>query len=66
MTETFKEEFDRLEKTVEQSPNCEWSTEENTDWWQSGCGEEWAIPNGTPQDNDMRFCPMCGKKLITK
>ena len=44
---------------------CEWSMEENTDWWQSGCGEEWSFSGHYgPVSNGMRFCPFCGKELI--
>lgn len=52
------------DKTEQVKKACEWTTEQNTDWWQSGCGQEWAIPEGDPVENGMRFCPMCGKKLI--
>ena len=45
---------------------CEWSVEEDTNWWQTGCGEDWIIPEGNPVENGMKFCPICGKKFIIK
>ncbi|MCK5602602.1 hypothetical protein KAR91_12050 [Candidatus Pacearchaeota archaeon] len=35
---------------------CEWSCNDSTDWWQTGCGDEWVIPDGTPKENGMEFC----------
>jgi len=42
---------------------CVWTIEKNTDWYQTGCGEEWTMLSGTPSENGMRFCPICGKPL---
>lgn len=29
----------------------------------SVCGNPWIIIDGTPQDNEMYFCPHCGAKM---
>lgn len=29
----------------------------------SVCGESWCLVEGTPADNDMRYCPHCGAKM---
>ena len=29
----------------------------------SACGNPWIIIDGTPQDNEMYFCPNCGAKM---
>ena len=29
----------------------------------SSCGCDWTTIDGTPQDNNMRFCPECGAKM---
>lgn len=43
---------------------CEWSCgDEDCGYWNT-CGNEWILMEGTPADNGMNFCPICGKKLI--
>lgn len=32
----------------------------------SACDNPWIIIDGTPQDNDMNFCPNCGAKMDEK
>ena len=32
----------------------------------SVCGNPWIIIDGTPQDNEMYFCPYCGAKMDGK
>ena len=29
----------------------------------SECGETWTLIDGTPQDNNMHYCPNCGAKM---
>lgn len=29
----------------------------------SVCGEDWDMIDGTPEDNDMNYCPNCGAKM---
>jgi hypothetical protein len=41
---------------------CEW-TQSEEDVWESACGDAWVFETGTPEDNSMRFCPFCGRKL---
>lgn len=43
---------------------CMWTRDEDLDAWDTACGEKWTIPNGTPSENEMRFCPCCGRCLI--
>lgn len=28
----------------------------------SNCGLEWYLEEGTPEENDMNYCPKCGEK----
>lgn len=30
----------------------------------SVCGEEWYLEDGTPQQNNMNFCPRCGARMM--
>ena len=32
-------------------------------WQCSKCGAEWILEAGTPADNEMNYCPMCGRRL---
>jgi hypothetical protein len=32
--------------------------------WHTGCGQEWMLNDGTPEQNGMRFCHSCGKTLV--
>ena len=32
----------------------------------SACGSEWVTIEGTPEENDMDFCPHCGAKMDEK
>ena len=32
-------------------------------WQCSACGCEWYLEAGTPEENDMHYCPECGAKM---
>lgn len=34
--------------------------------WQTGCGQEWMLNEGTPEQNGMHFCHSCGKTLVVE
>ena len=40
---------------------CVWI--ENEGYWET-CGNDWFPTGGTPSDNHMNYCPMCGKVLV--
>lgn len=43
---------------------CEWNYDPKLDCWVPACGiAKWSLIDGTPFDNDMKFCPFCGKKI---
>lgn len=54
--------------------NCNWRNNKDTDGWyewsdcgdySSDCGLEWNMSNkDSPSENEMHFCPKCGKKLV--
>jgi hypothetical protein len=41
---------------------CVW-TDDGEGNWDTGCGERYIILEGTPTQNDMRFCAFCGAAL---
>ena len=32
--------------------------------WETECGNMFEVTDGTPNENDMKFCPYCGKTLV--
>ncbi len=42
--------------------SCAWREDEDGVWGTS-CGQRFELNEGTPAENDMRFCPYCGKPL---
>lgn len=41
---------------------CGWTQDENGAW-ETECGNMFEVTDGTPYENDMKFCPYCGKAL---
>ena len=42
---------------------CDWTYDENYDTWETTCGHAHCFMDGGPNENHMKFCPYCGKKL---
>jgi hypothetical protein len=43
---------------------CVWSQDsDDGDTWDTGCGEHYIINDGTPEENNMKFCTFCGLKV---
>lgn len=47
---------------------CNWTQEDDdkNTWQCSKCDALWILNDGTPQENDMNFCPQCGGKITTQ
>ena len=62
----FNDLRERLEKP-EQKPvdTCTWTHDDDEGSWDAECGERWSITEGTPEENNFRFCPGCGRKVKT-
>jgi hypothetical protein len=46
---------------------CEWIQSSNFEYGQdytTDCGQWFSITEGTPEQNNMKFCCYCGKKLV--
>ena len=54
-------------KTVKFIPAelCTW-TEDPDGIWHTSCGQAHEFTTGTPEENDHRYCPYCGKVLEAK
>lgn len=47
--------------------SCTWSQEDkDSDGWETDCGYNFEVYEGTPAENNMKFCCYCGKRLITE
>lgn len=50
----------------EDSKYCEWTQEDNeNNTWQGQCGMAFVLESGTPDENEMIYCPKCGKLVRT-
>ena len=45
------------------SESCRWAEDEDGNW-QTQCDSAFVLLEGTPKQNDMRYCPYCGKPLV--
>ena len=43
-------------------PVCVWR-EDYEGNWKSSCRKLWSFEEDSPADNDVRFCPWCGRKV---
>ena len=43
---------------------CTWIEEKEGEYYSASCGMEFFLDSGNPDDNNMIFCPMCGKHLV--
>lgn len=42
---------------------CVWRYDEDTDAWDSECGEKWQFMVGGPKENHVRCCQGCGARV---
>ena len=40
---------------------CEWK--DVGEYWETGCEGAFCITAGTPKNNEMEYCPYCGKEI---
>lgn len=55
-----------LNKKIKEQKECtfrEDGTEECL-WYCSNCHDEWLFYEGTPEENNLKYCPHCGAKVI--
>lgn len=44
--------------------NCGWSrSDPDADLWEGSCGVSWCLTEGTPTENEVKFCPNCGRPV---
>ena len=42
---------------------CEWEYDEECDFYNTSCGSEYALTDGTLKENQHIHCPYCGKEI---
>jgi hypothetical protein len=48
-------------------PVCYWNQEDDEyGSYETDCGSAFIMTEGTPSDNDMKFCCYCGKKMVDR
>ena len=45
------------------TPCCRWTLSASDSYWDTGCGHAFEFYDGSPPENDFRFCPYCGRAL---
>jgi len=69
MFETIKALRERLtqpeQRPLINPPACTWTHDNDEGSWDAECGERWSITEGTPEENNFRFCPGCGRTVKT-
>ena len=50
---------------AEQKEPCKWTlTDDDSNSWQCNkCDALWVLESGSPKDNDMDYCPKCGRAI---
>ena len=62
----LQKENEELNKKIKEQKECafrEGGTEECL-WYCSNCHNEWLFYEGTPEENNLKYCPHCGAKVI--
>lgn len=62
----LQKENEELNKKIKEQKECafrEDGTEECL-WYCSNCHDEWLFYEGTPEENNLKYCPHCGAKVI--
>ena len=44
--------------------SCRWKYDLDTSSYDTSCGEKWCFPDGTPAENGLKYCPVCGKRAV--
>ena len=47
----------------ESMKTCKWEEDKFEGGWSGSCETRWWLDYGTPKENEMNFCPKCGKRI---
>ena len=50
---------------AEYNSRCVWTQQgdEYGDVWDASCGKAWVFDEGGPSENEVTFCPFCGRRI---
>lgn len=48
---------------LRQGEACKWTYQDYENAWKTDCENIFCIIEGTPEDNEMKYCPYCGKRI---
>src|SRR6266487_3391119 len=59
--------LDRLNENIAGAV-CEWkqADDEESNNWESSCGDIFFFEDGTPEENGIKFCPFCSHRVSQK
>ena len=62
--EQFRKAAARI-KELESTKTCEWYLlDDDSNDWETTCGNQFVLNDGTPAENQMKHCCFCGGSLI--
>lgn len=66
MNEVLLKENEELNKKTKEQKECTFREDgaEECLWHCSNCHDEWIFYEGTPEENNLKYCPHCGAKVI--
>lgn len=48
---------------AERDGTCQWVESRDGEYWETSCGEAWCFTDGGVEDNGVKFCHGCGKRV---
>lgn len=60
--QTWQAAWNRQESKAE-TVHCQWRQWDTGDTWEGPCGMTWWLEEGGPEENEMHYCPKCGKPI---
>ena len=52
------------EQSTEIESACSWKYDAMYEHWETSCRNLYCFMEGGPEENRMKFCPYCGKRIV--
>ena len=58
-------ENEELNKKIKEQKECTFREDRTEEclWYCSNCHDEWLFYEGTPEENNLKYCPHCGARI---